>query len=478
MNRVIALFFCAWLCVIATSGYAYDADNEPIGLDEALDQFEEDSDDIGLDTGKSSQIHSETKARNKPVITPQTEESTFHWRGDIAFSMGYDFNQNPPEEGETDLRGLSKFRFETDLILDADLRENWRARAGIRAMYDMIFTINGRDGYHDEYLDASESELEIKELYISGSLFDDFDIKVGRQVVSWGTSETIRIVDIVNPLDQREPGQIDIEEMRLPVAMTRLDYYFNRWWSLTALLIHEWRGHKKSGFGSPYYPSDIQLPNNTISNFAAESHEIALALTGRFSGWDMTLNAARVFNDSGYLAVAPDGSLELDYERFNMIGATVQVASGNILYKGEIGLFDSLRFFNTTDYYKRFDAMLGIEYSGIKNTDITFEILNRHLIQFDKALAQSPDNTSRNVHQAVFRLSHDWANESWNAMLLSLIQWSPDNIGSLHRMELAHKWSDNIKLLAGLIMYDGDNGTYFEHINRSDRLFFSMKYSF
>ena len=495
MNRAIAHFLrfgfgiclAACICIGATPVFASEPDNESINMDDALQQFEEDEELVGDELESALQDFDDTDAqtdietkplKTKPLETMPLEESPFDWRGDLTLSMAYDFNQNAPDEGKTDLRGLSKTRLESDLIVDVDLSENWKARAGIRAMYDMIFNINGREDYTDDYLDTSESELEIKELYIGGSLLDDLDIKFGRQIVSWGTSETIRIVDVVNPLDQREPGQTDVEEMRLPVTMTRFDYYFDRQWSLTGLLIHEWRGNKDPGFGSPYYPSNIKLPNNKLSSFSAKNQEVALALTGRFSGWDMTLNAARVFNDSGYLVVTPNGNLERSYERFNMIGATVQIASGNMLYKGEVGYFDSLRFFNSSKDYQRLDTLLGIEYSGISNTDITFEILNRHLLDFENALTHTPDNTRRNVQRAIFRVSHDWANESWNVTLLSMFQGPADNNGSLQRLELTHDWSDNIQFTAGVILYNGNDGTYFEHIGNCDRIFFSAKYSF
>ena len=122
--------------------------------------------------------------------------------------------------------------------------------------------------------------------------------------------------------------------------------------------------------------------------------------------------------------------------------------------------------------------MFGIEYSGISNTSVTIEILNRHLLDFDEALTHAPDNTRRNVQQAVLRISRDWANDSWNATLLSMIQGPADNNGSLHRLELTHNWNDNIRFSGGMIFYNGDDGTYFDYIDNCDRLFFSARYSF
>ena len=37
------------------------------------------------------------------------------------------------------------------------------------------------------------------------------------------------MVDVLNPTDSREPGLIDIDDSRLPVTMTQLDYYTGDW---------------------------------------------------------------------------------------------------------------------------------------------------------------------------------------------------------------------------------------------------------
>ena len=78
-------------------------------------------------------------------------------------------------------------------------------------------------------LDAYEQESELREVYLQGALASALDIKVGRQIVVWGKSDNIRITDVLNPIDNREPGLVDIEDVRLPLTMSRLDFYFGDW---------------------------------------------------------------------------------------------------------------------------------------------------------------------------------------------------------------------------------------------------------
>ena len=46
---------------------------------------------------------------------------------------------------------------------------------------------------------------------------------------------------------------VDIEDLRLPVLMTRLDYYFGDF-DITFAAIHERRLNKTAAFGSDFWP--------------------------------------------------------------------------------------------------------------------------------------------------------------------------------------------------------------------------------
>ena len=58
----------------------------------------------------------------------------------------------------------------------------------------------------------------------------------------WGKSDNIRVTDVLNPLELREPGLVDLEMIRLPVTMTKLDYYI-KGLNLSGIVIHEVRYH-------------------------------------------------------------------------------------------------------------------------------------------------------------------------------------------------------------------------------------------
>jgi hypothetical protein len=172
--------------------------------------------------------------------------------GYLKLSSVYAFLAHEAAGTDTSWHGLTRLRPEVKLIVDADLPEGWQARVSDHAFYDFAFSINGRENYTDDVLDSYETEIEFDEVYLQGSLTKDLDIKAGRQIVVWGRSDNIRITDVLNPLELRWPGLVDIEKLRLAVTMTKLDYYF-KGWNLSGIVLHEVRYNRNPEFGSDFF---------------------------------------------------------------------------------------------------------------------------------------------------------------------------------------------------------------------------------
>ncbi|MEE8436621.1 MAG: DUF1302 family protein, partial [bacterium] len=303
---------------------------------------------------------------------------------------------------KTDHHGLSKLRAALRLELSLKLGGSWKSRITGQAFHDFAYGLNGREQYTGQVLESREQETELREAYVEGSLFENVDLKLGRQIVVWGKSDNIRITDILNPLDFREPGLTDLADLRLPLTMSRLGVFFGPW-TVSAIAIHEIRFDKAPVLGSDFYPANIQA-HEVIPEDGGENTEYAMSLSGEFSGWDLAFYRARVFDDAAYFA-RPDGGITLEqrHARISMNGLGINVALGNWLLKAEGARFNGLRFFQTgARRFTRYDGLLGLEYSGITDTTLSLEAANRHLAGFDKALEADLDGQTENINQSVF----------------------------------------------------------------------------
>ncbi len=229
------------------------------------------------------------------VLVPEQEYLPDFLSLDGYFKLGSTYNMyhHQAEGTDTDWHGLSRLRAKMVLELDAKFSESWQARVAGHGFYDFAYEIQGRDKFTQEVLDENESELELGEVWLLGSITDQLDLKAGRQIVVWGKSDNIRVTDVLNPLDLREPGLTDLENLRLPVTMTKLDYFI-RGLNLSGMVIHEIRYNKDPAFGSDFFPAAQPLPTSETpdTGFDIDNTQFALALHGIFHGWDASLYGA------------------------------------------------------------------------------------------------------------------------------------------------------------------------------------------
>lgn len=425
-------------------------------LDDILGGFEEDPEFI-------VQEHEENQ------IAPKR---SWDISGSAEISGSFNFRQHDSATG-ADYHGLQRLRSRLNLQVDANLTENTKLRLEGWGFYDVAYQIHGRDRYTNAVLGEYEKDSEFGELWIRTRLSDDIDLKVGRQIVIWGHSENLRVLDVINPIDNREPGRVDLEDQRLPLGMIRADAFFGHW-SLTGLIIPELRFDINPVLGSDFYPSTSDFPVSEPEHFS--DSEFALAVKGTFSGLDISFHAARFYND---VPRFQDGPMltRLVHDRLKLFGFGGAKTAGPWLWKSEIAYVDGLGFFNG-DEQDRLDVLLGVEYFGWANTSLSLDIVNRTLIQYENAMQQSPDFVRRNSQEVAVRFSQDRMNDRLHFLALGLARGWDGQDGSLFRFDVNYDVLDSLTLGVGLMLYQSGDLPPFDQFESNDRAIFSIKWSF
>lgn len=98
---------------------------------------------------------------------------------------------------------------------------------------DWAYTINESvDDWEDKHFDQSDDELEwdtelfdlLQECHVTWAP-GNFLFRIGKQVVVWGESDGVRLMDQINPLDQRRgPGDVEFESTILPIWLLRANW--------------------------------------------------------------------------------------------------------------------------------------------------------------------------------------------------------------------------------------------------------------
>ena len=440
---------------------AGDAD----GLEDVLLDFE--TDDPSVEEGDASAV------KTGPDRTGRLRIS-----GSAGVSAAVNLISHHTAPGREERQGLSRLRGELDLTADLDLAPSWRARVSGNGFYDLSYALQGRQHYTDQVLSACEDEIRLGETWIRGALLPGLDLQFGRQIVVWGKSDNLRVTDIINPMGMREPGMTDIEDLRLPVTMTRLDYAMGNW-NLTGLLIHEVRFDEAPVFGSDFYIHSAPLPGEDKPSCSPDNQEYGLALAGEGSGWDLGFYLARVFDDRAHLAPDAGSGLRRRHSRVTMAGAAANLARGNWLFKSEAAWLDGLVFSSAARKdYSRLDILMGVEYSGFDDTTLSLETVNRHLVDFDACLARGDEHLSENDFQWALRVSRDFMHERLEMVFLALAYGECAREGAVERLEFTYEITDQWEITSGLVFYQGGDNPALDKTADNDRLFMRIKYAF
>ncbi len=469
MILILPLAFAIGIFPWSALGESETPQSEQESMQNVLSGFDEEESESGEEEGEEnleSGFEDESDEEETTAQSSTEEESFMSWGGFVRLDTAYNYEHEAPAPNRTDFRGLSKLRVALRLEATFRLGGSWEAFWSGQAFHDFAYRINGRDQYADTVLDGHEQEAETREFWVGGSPLESLDFKFGRQIVAWGKSDNIRVVDILNPIDFREPGLTDIADLRLPLTMTRLDYYFGDW-GLTAVAIHEIRFDKNPAEGSDFFPTALPYTEE-IPEDGGENTEYALALSGIFSGWDLAFYWAQVFDDTVYLRST---DFKLAHARITMVGIAANVALGNWLLKSEAAQFSGLQitgFANET--FSRIDALVGVEYSGFTDTTLSLEAVNR----------QIADLESEDVNQYVFTYRGSFLREQLDLVAVLSFFGASAEEGSLQRYSATYELASALDITGGVVIFTpgNDESSIMNTARDNDRLFFDMKWSF
>lgn len=471
--RTFALLFL-FLCLSP----ALVLGEEAGGLGAILDGFEEESPVSAQEILQGFEAEDATSSVRETTDEPPPSMIRIHGHAKVGTSLN--ISHSPPSGGRPDWRGLSRLKPELQLEAEADLPRHWQAFVSTKTAWDAVYGLRDRKRYPGPLLSRNESDLELREAWLRGRLGQNFDLKVGRQVLVWGKSDNIRVIDVVNPLDLREPGLTDIEDLRLPVAMARLDGYWGPW-RLTGAAIPEIRFNRMPAWGSDFYPSTVPLPPEEVPADGAGNAEFAMALNGVFSGWDLSLVFADVYDDQAHLETARGWppTVARVHARLKIFGAAANWALGNWLLKTEAAEFRGLTFFNVPGKrFDRIDLLAGVEYSGFADTTFTLEAVSRRILDFDRRIEAAPDGTFEEEFQSALRVSRDFLNETLNLTVLCLTYGATGQDGALQRISISYDLADALEITGGIVFYQSGDLPEMENIGDNDRIYSEIKYSF
>ena len=445
-------------------------------VEEALSGFEKAN--VKIESQNPANTDDSNCTTCKSDIAPPNRMERLHdISGYLKQQAVYSYEDKSPHRGWSSLR--------TTLFLDFEHKfdNGWKLKSNARAYYDVIYDLREQP-YSVQERKELHNEVRLYDAYLEGSITERLDFRIGRQVVVWGRSDTIRITDVLNPLDNRRAAIVDIEDLRLPTAMMKLDYYIGEW-RITPIMILEQQFSLDPPYGSQFYPLAVPLPPEERVN----EPTFAVSIGGEFSGWDVNFYGAYIFDDTNVVVNVATQDARIVHRKTPMLGMAMNYLSGSWLFKGEMAYFDKV--YHTMAPGKtlsRLDALLGVEYNGVADTMISYDLSVRHFTRYDARLGllsiTAPGGSevrlipvAEDTWQQAFRVSSDFLNDTLHAnYLISLFGKRLDE-GGFQRLWVDYDIDDSWQASVGMVDYIGGS-PLFDSIKDADMLFAEIRYSF
>ena len=423
--------------------------------DDIMDGFDDVSSKV-IDKSKTS-ANSKTTSKRETFSKPLAGVT-----GKLTEQVVYSYSDDIPHNNISSLK--------SSVLLDYEHKfdNGFKVKTNGKAYYDAIYDVKDEARYSSDEVDEFKTEVELYDAYVEGSIADNLDFKVGRQVVVWGRSDTIRVTDVLNPLDNRRPGMIDIEDLRLPVGMAKLDYFVGDW-RITPMAIVEQRFSKNPPAGSAFNSRTQSLPDDEDYSEVTP----ALSVGAEFSGWDVNFYATQTRDDTGYFK-----DEKIKHDKVDMVGTALNVLQGSWLLKSELAHFDGLKYTSTPNKeFKRTDALVGVEYNGFADTLLSYDVSVRNIHDYDSRLKNEMTELDERNYQHAFRASKDFMNARLKGNYLISMFGAGADKGGFQRAWIKYDHADGVYTNVGVVDYIGGSKR-FDAVSNNDMAFIDVTYSF
>jgi len=277
----------------------------------------------------------------------------------------------------------------------------------------------------------------------------NWDIRAGKQIITWGVADGLRVTDLISPMDYTEFLAQDYDDIRVPVGAIRVRYLRNSW-SLEAVMVPV-----PEFFKIPTDPSNPWslgvLPPEVRPDPVIKNMEYGARFSSFLGGVDFSLMALRTWSKMPELVED-----HLGYHRMTVIGGDVSVPFGNFVFRGEIADYI------TDQGDHQGNALAGLDWYPGADWNVS--------AQFNQSFGAG-EHTSL----ATLRVSKALLN---NALTLSTFAYADvRDIGVFNRFSADWSATDQVHVILGYDYFYAEEGMFATYAHNSE-VWLKLKYCF
>jgi hypothetical protein len=382
--------------------------------------------------------------------------------------------QNDPNKGQTT---LEEMRLQLNSVWYHDLFT-------LTARSDFLY--DGVANNHDSLdLETGEGPIDLRELNVLFTPVDWADVKVGRQILTWGTGDLLFVNDLFSKDWKSFFSGRDEEYLKAPSDALFMSFFpsfatidvaymprFDADRFIDGERFSYWDGAGLTG-------ADLQT--DTPDSWFTDD-EIALRVYRTFKGVEIAAYGYDGFwkTPQGYDLASGQNT----FPKLSVYGASARGALAGGIARLEGGYYDSRDDRNGTDPWtpnSQARLLAGYEHEIVKNLTGSAQYYIEHMMNYDDYLAAFPGTAGteadENRHVLTLRLTQMLMNQ--NLILSLFTYWSPSDQDAYLRPSAAYKLSDHWKLeVNGNLFFGEHDHTFFGQFADNNSVACSVRYSF
>ena len=427
--------------------------------------------------------------------------------------------QSPPKDGLLQTLGLDQeylglhgyleTRHYLDIKKDTRFEHNYEIRnnamlskelrlspelSGL-ASVDMRFYIlrNDIDGFQ-----TADERIRLRELYADYA-GNNFDLRIGQQIIRWGKSDEVNPTDTFTPEDLTEFfNYVERAKRKVPVLAAKHVSYWQLF-SLEAIWIpffNKTRIDEAGGDWEPYLyrfyrNMGLRMRDDSGPSEDLKNSTYAVRLLHEADNYDFSLSYSYHFQEIPALELepivrevapgisVPTFDINPVYPRQHTIGGDFETVIGRIGIRGEAAYTTDKSFLSYDPavtsgilYRDAFDCVIGADYTFKNNLYVNLQYALQTILDYPAEL-----QTQEFEDSIVWRVTKDFKHDT--VTLKSTGRYYMSTQDAVVECSIEYDITDALNLSSGIFLYYGDENTHLiGQFNKNDQVYTRLKYSF
>ena len=373
-------------------------------------------------------------------------------------------------EGFADVYGAARFDDSEYNALRTRLRQS------ISAQYDRSYLFASLNAEKNHVI-KEKSGIELREAYLEYTA-DSWDMRVGRQIISWGKADGIQITDIICPGDYTEYITRDFDDIRMPVDAVQFRL-LPLWGSFEAIWLPTFEPAVLPSGDSPWKVGKVSEIEAIEPEKNLENSEVAGKLSIFAPGFDIAVSAFYTWDDQpAYHRIESGDSVSWEprFHRLQFYGLELTKPVGKFVLRGETAFYTGKRLTDQSapdrvTEKELLKGMLGTDWYPNADWTLSAQVACDWIPDYTDGL---DDEEYESL--GTLRISRNFLRETLEVSNMAYYSFTERDF--YDQIKVDYEISDGLHALAGVDLFGGNEDGDFGQYEDNSQAWLKIKYSY